>query len=124
MNTKALFSLSLIFLSSCIVRNVHRDLNHQIYSTGHMGTPGEYKFVFSEDSIFYYSQTVPGIYSEGYFKWISDDSISFVSRQHTSPSKEKVGVFNSISGKTAVIKGKKLYFNGLTYFLKMGKSEL
>ena len=124
MNKKALFSLSLMFLSSCVVRNINRDPNYQIYSTGHMGMPGEFKFVLSEDSLFYYSQTVPGIYSEGYYKWISEDSISFVSRQHTSPSKEKVGVFNSISGKTAVLKGKKLYFNGLTYFLKVGKSEL
>ncbi|WP_156305430.1 hypothetical protein [Sphingobacterium endophyticum] len=114
----------LMFLSSCVVRNINRDQNHQIYSTGRMGMPGEFKFVFSEDNLFYYSQTVPGIYSEGYYKWISEDSISFVSRQHTSPSKEKVGVFNSISGKTEVLKGKKLYFNGLTYFLKVGKSEL
>ncbi|WP_156305473.1 hypothetical protein [Sphingobacterium endophyticum] len=108
MNNKALFSLSLMFLSSCVVRNINRDPNHQIYSTGHMGMPGEFKFVLSGDSLFYYSQSVPGIYSEGYYKWISDDSIGFVCRQHTSPSKEKVGVFNSISGKTAVLKGKDL----------------
>ncbi|VTP96482.1 hypothetical protein [Sphingobacterium daejeonense] len=118
MNKIGLYFVCLICLSSCFVQNLNRDLNNRFYSTGHMGMPGEYGFIFSDDSLFYYSQTVPGIYSEGYYKWISDDSIRFESRQINPYSSAMNCVYNSISGKIAVLKGKKLYFNGFTYFLK------
>jgi len=114
MNKIGLCFVGLICLSSCVFQKLNQGLNNRFYSTGHMGMPGEYNFIFSDDSLFYYSQTVPGIYSEGYYKWISDDSIRFVSR----------GVYNSISGKIAALKGKKLYFNGFTFFLKERRKYL
>ncbi|WP_185218140.1 hypothetical protein [Sphingobacterium mizutaii] len=124
MNKIGLCFVGLICLSSCVFQKLNQDLNNRFYSTGHMGMPGEYNFIFSDDSLFYYSQTVPGIYSEGYYKWISDDSIRFVSRQSIPDSSAMKGVYNSISGKIAALKGKKLYFNGFTFFLKERRKYL
>ncbi|MFC7526826.1 hypothetical protein ACFQRK_22910 [Parapedobacter sp. GCM10030251] len=119
MKKKGLYFVLTICLAACAIQKPI-DLNHRVYSTGHMGMPGEYKFVFSDDSIFYYSRSVPGIYSEGYYRWIGNDSIRFISKQiSTNSHKKRDDVFNSISGKAAKLKGKKLYFDGFTYFLEV-----
>ncbi len=124
MNKIVLCFVCLICLSSCVVQKLHQDLNNPFYSTCHIGMPGENNFIFSNDSLFYYCQTVPGIYSEGYYNWISDGSIRFVSRQSIPDSSAKKVVYNNISGKIAVLKGKRLYFNGFTLFLKERRKYL
>lgn len=104
--------ISIIILSSC---RIHRpDIVGHKYSTGYLGMPGEYAFVFKNEGQFYYYERL--YYSEGTYVWTDSKTIMLMAKPigFDIPSKGERW-FKHLSNKKIVVKRKKVIYDGLIF---------
>ncbi len=109
-----IFLLELFLILGCSTSKIGVRLNEmsdRTYSTGYLGMPGEFKFVFLKNSRFYFSERLT--YSEGTYEWIDNRQIKFKARYFDNSNPDSLGrkFDRSIDGKTAIIHRKKLIFD-------------